>query len=276
MKEKKNRIPIPKELAAEILYEFDRTCCVCSEKGKSVQIHHIDENPGNNSKNNLTVLCFDCHEETQVKGGFGRKLDAPQVLKYKSEWLERVCKRRQEADQLASLKTIANNENASEPEYATEPFFEDPSVSEEIERQNYENEQKLFENYTSKIIDLKAVVYKYARVKWDSGVASKMRGGTSEVIDFYEEVLSELTTFYPYNHFGENAKAWVNDMVAARFTWHRAVFGVYGRIGTMDAVVIGGRAMVDIDNMVQEMVCTLAEKYGIRYEEWGKQWTKIK
>ena len=43
-KTKKQRIPIPIELSDEVLKLSDRTCCVCREKGKDVQIHHIDEN----------------------------------------------------------------------------------------------------------------------------------------------------------------------------------------------------------------------------------------
>lgn len=89
-KTKKQRIPIPIELSDEVLKLSDRTCCVCREKGKDVQIHHIDENPSNNSIENLAVLCFQCHNETQVTGGFGKKLTSGQVIKYKNEWLKIV------------------------------------------------------------------------------------------------------------------------------------------------------------------------------------------
>ncbi|WP_227985633.1 HNH endonuclease signature motif containing protein, partial [Nocardia spumae] len=69
--------------------ESDRTCCVCRNK-KPVQIHHIDDNPSNNDFGNLAVLCFDCHRETQIQGGFDRKLDSDQVALYRRHWLERV------------------------------------------------------------------------------------------------------------------------------------------------------------------------------------------
>ncbi len=72
MKQKKLRIAIDNEIVAQVLYDSDRTCCVCNERGKAVQIHHIDENPSNNEINNLAVVCFQWHEETQIKGGFGR------------------------------------------------------------------------------------------------------------------------------------------------------------------------------------------------------------
>jgi hypothetical protein len=94
MSGKKIRVPIPGELAAEVLFRADRTCCVCRVRNKPVQIHHIDDDPSNNSPGNLAVLCFDCHRETQISGGFDRKLDADQVILYRENWLELVQARR--------------------------------------------------------------------------------------------------------------------------------------------------------------------------------------
>ncbi len=90
MTRKKKRIPIPTDLAAQVLFLSDRTCCVCRTKGKLVQIHHIDEDPSNNQPANLSTLCFDCHRETQIRGGFDRKLDADQVILYRNDWLRIV------------------------------------------------------------------------------------------------------------------------------------------------------------------------------------------
>jgi 5-methylcytosine-specific restriction endonuclease McrA len=64
----KHRTPIPDDLAAEVLFVADRTCCVCQERGKAIQIHHIDENPSNNTFENLAVLCPQCHNDTQLVG----------------------------------------------------------------------------------------------------------------------------------------------------------------------------------------------------------------
>src|SRR6516225_8235054 len=72
----KMRIPIPDNVAAEVLFRQNRTCCVCQEPGKRLQIHHIDDDPSNNNQSNLVGLCFTCHDDTQISGGFGRKLNA--------------------------------------------------------------------------------------------------------------------------------------------------------------------------------------------------------
>lgn len=94
MPSKKKRVPIPEDRSDEILYLSDRTCCKCHIPKKPIQIHHIDEDPSNNDPQNLAVLCLECHDETQVSGGFGRKLTAGQVRRYRDAWLQELRERR--------------------------------------------------------------------------------------------------------------------------------------------------------------------------------------
>lgn len=109
----KKRISLPPETAARVLFEANRTCCVCRIQSKPIQIHHIDENPANHSIANLAVLCFDCHRETQITGGFDRKLDADQVLLYRDDWVRLVSEERsrdtaaQDARQIVEEKDLA-------------------------------------------------------------------------------------------------------------------------------------------------------------------------
>jgi hypothetical protein len=90
---KKLRANVPRDVATEVLFLSDRTCCVCRER-KPVQIHHIDENPSNCDPDNLAVLCLDCHHQTQSKGGFDRKLDAHLVRRYREDWISSVAAKR--------------------------------------------------------------------------------------------------------------------------------------------------------------------------------------
>src|SRR6266571_3576656 len=106
MPQKKKRVEIPRDIEAQVQFLSDRTCCVCRVRGKPFQIHHIDENPANNEPNNLAVLCLECHNETQIRGGFGRKLNADQIILYRDDWLIQVSKARPaHFDRLSSTPT---------------------------------------------------------------------------------------------------------------------------------------------------------------------------
>ena len=115
MTKKKDRQAIPTSLAARVLFHADRTCCVCRVRGKPVQIHHIDENPANSDIKNLSVLCFDCHRETQLRGGFDRKLDPDQVVLYKDDW-NRLVARTRASEELSCWNPT---EDVIDIEYAT-------------------------------------------------------------------------------------------------------------------------------------------------------------
>ena len=86
-KTKKTRIQIPNDISNEVLKLSDMTCCVCRDRKKYVQIHHIDENPANNTIDNLAVLCLQCHTNT-MKGGFGKILNKDLIIRYRDEWYQ--------------------------------------------------------------------------------------------------------------------------------------------------------------------------------------------
>ena len=92
-KARKTRVPIAERLKDRVLFEADRTCCVCRQRGRSLQIHHIDDDPSNNDAGNLAVLCLECHSETQVHGGFSRGLTAGQVRLFRDNWKHIVAAR---------------------------------------------------------------------------------------------------------------------------------------------------------------------------------------
>ena len=100
----KLRTQIPSVIAIEVMFLHDRTCCICQEKDKRVQIHHIDENPSNHDVQNLAVLCLECHDKTQIRGGFARHLQAGEVKRFRDDWIKRIQHRRQHADKHAALE----------------------------------------------------------------------------------------------------------------------------------------------------------------------------
>jgi hypothetical protein len=126
---KKTRIEIPEAIAAQVLFESDRTCCVCRKPRTSIQIHHIDDDPANYEPDNLAVLCLECHRDTQIRGGFDRKLDAALIARYRSDWVRRVAMKRDGehgsgsrspvgTDRVRGLRYLQMKENSEEYLYS--------------------------------------------------------------------------------------------------------------------------------------------------------------
>lgn len=50
-----------------MLIEAEYSCKECARQADVLQIHHIDNNNRNNSKDNLIVLCRSCHAKKHPK-----------------------------------------------------------------------------------------------------------------------------------------------------------------------------------------------------------------
>lgn len=269
---KKLRVLIPDDIAAEILFLSDRTCCVCNVRGKQVQIHHIDENPANNAIANLSILCFECHDQTMIKGGFGRKLDANQIIKYNSEWLDRVKGRKIKADEIASILTVTGS---------TETATTTTTLDEDFLDYKTYDDPNILKDYLAKILIIHQAQLTIAHTKWDTGVTAVMNQGYYDMVDFYEEVLIELSTFYPKGHFNnQTPKNYFNELISSRFLWHRLVLepqGV-GTGGTIVSTSTGGSVMTDLKEMVIVMVNSLLWPYEIEeqidLDKWLYEWRK--
>jgi hypothetical protein len=77
--------------------------------GSEESPYSIDDDPSNSLGENLAVLCFDCHRETQIRGGFDRKLDAAQVKVYRTDWVSRIEAKRNEAAGPALAESVDEN-----------------------------------------------------------------------------------------------------------------------------------------------------------------------
>lgn len=265
---KKLRVPIPNDIAAEILFSSDRTCCVCNIRGKQVQIHHIDENPANNGLENLSVLCFECHDLTMVKGGFGRKLEANQVRLFRNEWIKRVENRKNKADEIASLETVVGEKIKENEILELEDSF--------LEYKRYDNETVL-KNYLNNILLIHGAQLILAQSKWDSGRTDIMNQGNNDLIDFYEEVLIELSTFYPKGHFiNQSPKIYFSEVIASRFRWYRLISepeGV-GTGGTIISTIIGNNVIKDLKDMIIQVVDSLMWHNEIDHQSELSKWRK--
>jgi hypothetical protein len=207
----KARTPLPDETAAVALFISDHTCCVCREPGKPVQIHHINEDPTLHEADNLAVLCLICHDQTMLRGGFSRRLRAEEVIRYRDDWLERVQRRRDLADEIAALKQ------------AGAAGTRVPTTSDEAVELLVPADDALL-SYVSTLPAILATAYAKAQPRWHTGITPEMSEATSEVIDVLQQVWVHLASWFPPNHFGAKPAAeYFNDYIALRFAWQRAL-----------------------------------------------------
>jgi hypothetical protein len=258
----KIRTPIPSDLAAEVLFASDNTCCVCREKGKAIQIHHIDKNPSNNAFENLLVLCFECHNNTQVNGGFGRRLNASLVIKYRDEWLERVILRRDLADK-AAVKRQVGKETLSEQ---VETVIETPIKHTEL--------KEPASKYINSLPYFKAALLHQAQPKWDTGVTATMVQANYDYIDSLKGILVALASYYSPKQFGnQTPQEYFSDVIASRFQWYRTILEPHGPGGTIVNVICSGSVLEDTENMIEDMVRALAGYNDeFDWENWSKRW----
>lgn len=256
----KKRIPIEPQVAAEIMFAADRTCCICRIRGRPVQIHHIDEDILNNDPANLVVLCLDCHNEIQVEGGFGRRLDAPQVRHFREDWLARVRSRRDRADALAVEVMGVHGTTGRTTRPAKRPDIP-------------------LTDYIRTLPELRRRAYAAAQPSWDSGVTADMVNAGYAVVEILEDILVSLATYYPEGHFDrENPRDYFSELIASRFRWHRYHIETAGkgRSGTIVGPIVVGAVIDDLEEMVVDMVTSLTLDWeastDTEIERWKREW----
>lgn len=253
------RPPINNETTAKLMYLSERTCAVCNQYGKAVQIHHIDENPSNNSLDNLVLLCFDCHNDTQLRGGFGRKLNAQTVIVFRNEWHERVLQRRQQADQIAvSVTTKDANVVDHDLQYC---------ITEAMQSEDHH------------YIWMIPVILKQSIVR----LREKYDGQTTlSQIEYYMTVctlIKKMAITISSNFDSESDGGNLIETTERAFddTWHwlRSLYINVG-FGTFANIAIGSAAANATKKIVADLVLALYA-YGdsFKYSEWVKVWDSI-
>lgn len=184
MVERKERKRIPPELAADVLYFSDHTCCICGQPGPP-NIHHIDENPANNNPENLAVLCLLHHNQAHVTGGFARQLSKDSIRKYRDEWLIRVKRRRDAADELVVSLAIVESQAVL------------------IESKKGMNSAAL-KAFIAHLPNALRSLYESEQTNFDTGITGGMVQAISRISDALEKTWLLLVEDYPVAHFGEN------------------------------------------------------------------------
>jgi hypothetical protein len=261
-REKKERVPISAGLSAQVLVAHNHTCCVCHDVSKEVQIHHIDDDPSNNDVANLAVLCFDDHNRTQIRGGFGKHLLATEVTIYRDEWLKDVQTRRERANELASIRMAgATPHKSNQPEDDEEEarmIAADPALT----------------AYALGIPSVIKAAHERVRPRFDSGITTEMVLGIAELLDVAESIWIHLARWFPPGHFGgHDPAAFINEYRGHRIAWHRALQEPDGpgTGGTMLRYTVPGAALSDLEDAIAETVMALLEGHeGFSWRQWSK------
>jgi hypothetical protein len=206
-------------------------------------------------------MCLLCHDDTQTRGGFGRKLNAALVLQYRSDWLDRVRNRRESADSLA-ISVMGNPLSGGPP---SRPSIK-PGLS--------------LHDYVSTLPELRRRAHASAQPGFDTGVTAEMLEAGYSVVDVLEDILVSLATFYPPGHFdAENPRDYFSGLISSRFRWHRYHVETAGQGlgGTIVGPMVVAAVISDLEGMVVDMVTSLTlnweESTDVVLENWKKDWS---
>ena len=261
----KIRKQTPKSVKTDVLFQSNRTCCICHVRGKAVQIHHIDENPSNNTFENLAVLCQECHNDAHIKGGFGQKLDPQLVIKFRDEWLKDVKLRRDSANERAIDKEVGESETSNQ--------LEAKSKSHNIEQEKL---KKPSIAYINSLPAFKSALLQQGKPKRDSGTTSEMVQASYDYIDSLTGILVTLANYYSQKQFGDqSSQEFFSEIIASRYRWHYTVAEPHGPAtgGTIVRILCSGSVASDVEKMIEDMVDALVGwDDDFDWNGWKKYW----
>ena len=263
----KHRTPIPEELAARVRWLSDDTCCICREREKGIQIHHIDEDPRNHSIENLAVLCLECHDNTQKKGGFTRKLDPQFVTLCRDKWLEDVASRHADANKKDVERQVGKNSRSKQPK--------DRPRNKVRHRQQAEFPSA----YIKSLPKFKSDLLQQIKKQKSGGTDLDIIEANSHYAKALEGVLVTLATFYSPEWFKDQSpQEFFSEIISARDRFHSIIVESDGpNTGrTIKYVGYGLSRIQDIEYLIEAMIYGLLYPKGayddVDYDDWLEMW----
>ena len=257
----KHRTSIPKEVAALVRWLSDDTCCICTEREKGIQIHHINEDPGNHSVENLAVLCLECHDKTHKKGGATRKSD-PQFIKLcRDKRLEAVAWQRDEVNKKEVERQVGKNSRSEQPKARPRNKVQHTQLSE----------------FPRGYIDT-LPKFKSDLLQKSDGTTLDIMEANSHYANALKGILVTLATFYSPEYFKDQSpQEFFSEIISARDRFHFMIAEPDGPHtgGTISGISFGLERMKDIEKLIEAMVLGLYPMLGSDcgvYEEWQKLW----
>ena len=262
----KQRTTIPEDTASHARWLSDDTCCICHEREKDIQLHHIDEDPQNHNIKNLAVLCLECHNKTQKKGGFARGLTPNYVTKCRDNWLATVDLRREEANKSDIKRRTGEKSSRNQPKDKRQnrlDFLEETNFEFEVifikSLPNFKTElsQKLQEKISGKVTTIDIL------------------NARDEYINALISILVKLANFYHPEYFEDQSpKEFFLKIISERRALYTMVAEPYGigTGGTIRSIVSLNFCAEDVENLIETMVKGLVYFSEFEYDGWQQLW----
>ena len=240
-----------------------RTCCVCEVRGKPIQIHHLDEDPSNHLPENLAVLCLECHNETQIRGGFGRQLTPDVVKRYRDSLITRVAERKRKIDQILVEIAVRKPIKAVDHDFGGTTGLEGKPARGAL-------------SYIWGLPDIRAELLEIAHSERYNDSTVGMMEATYDYIDALAAILINLGSYYSGKpSWRKHPRRFFSEQIAARFEWHRSHVEPDGpgAGGTIVNNTICRYVQEDVEKMVENMVASLVGYYDdFDWKEWEGLW----
>lgn len=172
------RLTIPKKLRHKISYDSQYRCAVCQERGG--HIHHIDEDPSNNSEENLILLCNTHHDEAHTHHKLSQNLSQEALRDSKQKWNFEVKENRRLVSTLSGQLSISSNDPLSIG--ITWGYINHRRVAQLAKQELLSPDQKRFFDYcrSRNIIDDTGILIKPNNVQLSTSYAR------NSIYDWYE------------------------------------------------------------------------------------------
>ena len=272
----KQRTTIPKEIAAHVRWLSDDTCCICNQKEKGIQIHHIDGDPQNHHFENLAVLCLECHVKTQQKGGFTRKLTPHYVTTCRDKWLKTVVLRREEANKRDIERRVGKKSSDNQPRDKRQSRLDKhQSRLDFIQEASFELEVIFIKSLPKLKTELAQQFKEKIKGKEKNIDIRNARDEYSNALIF---ILVTLANFYHPEYFEDQSpKEFFEKIMSERHSLYTMVAEPYGRGtgGRISSFVFSSCYIEDLEHLVETMVKGLVYISEFDYDDWQQLWRNV-
>ena len=271
----KRRTTIPEDVASRVRWLSDDTCCICNERKKGIQLHHIDEDPQNHSAENLAVLCLECHNETQKSGGFTRGLNSSYVTECRNKWNKTVCLIREDVYKISVERQVEEKSSGDQPKDKRQSRWND-------KRQrtlDYLQAYSFPYIYVKSLPKFKSDLLQQLKKQVSGGTTPDIVNAYSDYADALISILVTLADFYHPEHFEDlSPKEFFLKTVSERNQFYLMVSHQFGmrNSGTIGRIYQAHLRVKDIENLIVTMVGGLMYPKGsyddIDYDDWQQLW----